>query len=243
MKPPVRRSASARPGSRHASRWRTSTSIINPPGAAATSAFMVNNSGVIVGAYRDANGVLHGYRRSPSGSYVTVDFPGAPDSQLTGINNLGETIGVYDLGSLASTRCPGPSCGAISFSLQNGHFSSFEDPAAAPGVTFAQSVNDKGQIAGFYEDTNGNPFGFCAIQRTAAFRRFNFQERTASRRSDKSTILAPSLASTKLRSCTDIWHLARDSFHWTIPIPSSPGCTQSTIGAKSEGILRRLAGL
>jgi len=135
-------------------------STIDPPGAAATSAFSINNSGVIVGAYRDSLNVLHGFRRSPSGSYVTVDFPGALDSQLTGINNIGETAGVYDLRSLASAQCPGPSCGAISFFRKNGQFTSFEDPSAAPGVTFAASVNDRGQIAGFYQDTSGAAFGF-----------------------------------------------------------------------------------
>ena len=115
----------------------------------------------------------HGFRRSPSGTYVTVDFPGAPDSQLTGINNLSETVGVYDLGNLASTMCPSPSCGAIGFSLHNGHFSSFEDPAA-PGITFAQSVNDKGQIAGFYQDNNGNPFGFLRNPADGNFQTIQF---------------------------------------------------------------------
>ncbi len=133
---------------------------IDPPDAVATSAFSVNNSGVIVGAYRDSLNVLHGFRRSPSGTYVTVDFPDAPDSQLTGVNDFGETAGVYDFGGLASSQCPGPNCGAISFFRRNGQFTSFEDPAAAPGVTFAQSVNDRGQIAGFYQDTSGAVFGF-----------------------------------------------------------------------------------
>ena len=110
----------------------------------------------------------------PSGSYVTVDFPGAPDSQLTGINNFGETAGVYDLGGLASTQCPGPSCGAISFFRKNGQFTSFEDPSAAPGVTFAQSVNDRGQIAGFYQDTNGGVFGFLRRPRDGSFKTIQF---------------------------------------------------------------------
>ena len=137
----------------------TMTSI-DPPGAVATSTFAVNDSGVIVGAYRDSLNVLHGFRRSPSGSYMTMDFPGVPDSQLTGINDSGEITGVYDLGSLASTQCPGASCGAISFSLKDGQYTSFEDPAAAPEVTFAQSVNNRGQIAGFYQDPGGGIWGF-----------------------------------------------------------------------------------
>jgi len=148
-------------------------STIDPPGATATSAFSVNNLGVVVGAYRDSLNLLHGFRRSPSGSYITVDFPGAPDSQLTGINNSGETTGVYDLGTLASAQCPGTSCGAISFFHKNGLFTSFENPSAAPGVTFAQSVNDRGQIAGFYQDTSGGVFGFLR-RRDGSFKTIQF---------------------------------------------------------------------
>jgi len=149
-------------------------STIDPPGAVATSAFSVNNSGVVVGAYRDSLNVLHGFQRSPLGTYVTVDFPGAPDSQLTGINDEGEIAGVYDLGGLASAQCPGPSCGAISFYLKNGQFTSFEDPSAAPGVTFAVSVNDRGQIAGFYQDISGGVFGFVRRPRDGNFNTIQF---------------------------------------------------------------------
>jgi YVTN family beta-propeller protein len=149
-------------------------STIDPPGATATSAFSINNSGVIVGAYIDSLHVLHGFRRSSTGSYVTIDFPGAPDSQLTGINNAGETAGVYDLGNLASTNCPGPNCGAVSFFRKNGQFTSFQDPSAAPGVTFAQSVNDRGQIAGFYQDIGGGVFGFLRRPSDGSFKTIQF---------------------------------------------------------------------
>lgn len=137
---------------------------VDPPGSAATSAFSINNLGVVVGAYRDSLNVLHGFRRSASGSYLTVDFPGASDSQLTGINDLGETAGVYDLGNVASANCPGPDCQAISFFHLDGQFTPFQDPLAAPDVTFALSVNDRGQIAGFYQDVNTSVFGFLRHQ-------------------------------------------------------------------------------
>lgn len=133
---------------------------IDPPGTAATSAFSVNDSGVVVGTYRDSLNVLHGFQRSSSGRYITLDFPGAGDSQLTGINNSGETAGVYDSGNLGSARCPGPACEAISFLLKNGHYTSFNSPLAAPASTFAQSINDRGQVAGFYQDTSGAVAGF-----------------------------------------------------------------------------------
>jgi YVTN family beta-propeller protein len=147
---------------------------IDPPGAQATSAFAVNDLGEIVGAYIDSAGSLHGFRQSPSGTYTTVDFPGAPDSQLTGINNLGQSSGVFDLGNRASTRCPGPTCQAIGFLLRAGQFTSFQDPVAVPGVTFAQSINDLGQIAGLFQDPAGNVKGFLRSPAEGIFRTIQF---------------------------------------------------------------------
>jgi YVTN family beta-propeller protein len=147
---------------------------IDPPGAVATSAFAINDLGTIVGAFIDSNGALHGFRRSPSGAYTTVDFPSEPDSQLTGINNGGRSIGVYDLGSRDSTQCPGPSCQAISFLLHSGQFTSFQDPAAVAGVTFAQSINDLGQIAGLFQDAAGNVKGFLRSPVDGSFRTIQF---------------------------------------------------------------------
>lgn len=147
---------------------------IDPPGSQATSAFAVNDLGEIVGAYIDSAGSLHGFRRNPSGTYTTVDFPGAPDSQLTGINNLGQSSGVFDLGNRASTRCPGPTCQAISFLLRGGQFTSFEDPAATPRVTFALSINDRGRIAGLFTDPAGNVKGFLRSLADGSFRSIQF---------------------------------------------------------------------
>ena len=120
----------------------------------------MNDFGVIVGTFIDASGILHGFQRSSSGAYTTTDFPGAPDSQLTGINNSGEIAGAYDLGNRASTKCPGPTCQAFSFLLRSGQFSAFSDPAADPSLTFAFSLNNHGQTAGLFRDPAGNVKGF-----------------------------------------------------------------------------------
>jgi len=147
---------------------------IDPPGAQATSAFGINSYGFVVGTYRDVSGVLHGFRRSPAGSYTTVDFPGAGDSQLTGINDLGQSSGVYDFGGGGSTLCPGPDCQAVSFLAESGGFSAFEDPNAASAQTFASSINDLGQIAGFYNDPSGNTLAFVHDSVRNSFRTVTF---------------------------------------------------------------------
>jgi hypothetical protein len=147
---------------------------IDPPGAIATSTFGINDAGAVVGAYRDSNNVLHGFQRSTSGSYSTIDFPGAGDSQLTGINNRGHRSGVYDLGDLGSTKCPGPQCQAVSFLLRSGAFTAFEVPQASPQATFALSINDRDQICGLFRDASGNTRGFLRNQSDGSFRTLQF---------------------------------------------------------------------
>lgn len=147
---------------------------IDPPGSTATSAFAVNDFGAIVGAFIDASGILHGFQRSPSGTYTTIDFPGVPDSQLTGINDFGEIAGAYDFGNLASTKCPGPACQAFSFSLSSGQFTPFADPVADPTLTFAFSINNRGEIAGLFRDSVGNIKGFVRNPADGSFRTVQF---------------------------------------------------------------------
>lgn len=79
---------------------------------------------------------------------------------VTGVNSYGHNTGVYDLGSLGSTHCPGPQCQAISFVLRTGVFSSFEDPVAAPQTTFAFSINDLDQTCGSFTDLVGHTHVF-----------------------------------------------------------------------------------
>jgi YVTN family beta-propeller protein len=160
-------------------RTRSGTFVtIDPQGAIGcqicTSAFAINDAGVIVGAYRDSANVLHGFRRSPAGAYTTVYFPGAGDSQLTGINNHGRSSGVYDNGNLGSTQCPGPQCQAVSFALRSGVFSTFEDPDAASQATFAVSINDLDQTCGMFTDVAGNTHGFLRNPHDGSFKTIQF---------------------------------------------------------------------
>lgn len=147
---------------------------IDPPGSIATSAFGINDTRTIVGAYIDGSGALHGFKRSPTGTYTTVDAPGFPDSQLTGINNFRHMSGVYDLGNRASTNCASPSCQAVGFLLRSGAFTAFEDPNAAPNVTFAMSINDLDQICGLFMDAGGSTLGFVRNPLMGSFRTIQF---------------------------------------------------------------------
>ena len=77
--------------------------IFDPPGAAAggSSSTGVNDSGLIVGNYGDANKVMHGYLRNLDGSFTAIDDPNAPQSAnsvgtaTTRINASGAVVGVF----------------------------------------------------------------------------------------------------------------------------------------------------
>jgi hypothetical protein len=47
------------------------------------------------------------------------------------------------------------------FLLSHGHYTTLDDPAGTAG-TYAEGMNDQGDIVGFYFDTNGLAHGFLA---------------------------------------------------------------------------------
>jgi hypothetical protein len=77
--------------------------LFSPPGTdrAGSSATGINDSGVIVGNYTDANNETHGYLRNPNGALTTIDDPNAfqgansPGTFVTHINVTGAIVGYY----------------------------------------------------------------------------------------------------------------------------------------------------
>jgi len=63
------------------------------PGAGLTRPIDVNNSGVIVGRYDDANGT-HGFVLN-QGVFTSIDFPGAVLSFAQGLNDMGQIVGSF----------------------------------------------------------------------------------------------------------------------------------------------------
>jgi hypothetical protein len=64
----------------------------------------INDSGTVVGIYRDANLVRHGYLRNPDGTFVSFDDPEAAQLPLSAtglgtdprdINANGAVVGFY----------------------------------------------------------------------------------------------------------------------------------------------------
>jgi probable HAF family extracellular repeat protein len=70
---------------------------LDVPGSISTDAYGINNSGQIVGEYRDAQYKAHGFLLS-DGIYIPLDFPGSTFTYAAGINDSGQIVGRYVAG-------------------------------------------------------------------------------------------------------------------------------------------------
>jgi hypothetical protein len=122
---------------------------IDVPGAVQSGAFGIDDTGRIVGFSVDALGAQHGFLLVGS-NFIPICPPGAVDTNALGINAKGDIVGVFDTGDVSTQ---------IGFLLRQGQYTIIQDPVAAPQHTQVDDVNDKGQIVGTYEDSDGNLHG------------------------------------------------------------------------------------
>jgi len=106
----------------------------------------INNLGQVVGYFVPGAGGTHGFVWSPSGA-VTIDGPGGSDTFVTGINDAGGLVGHYSLGSIRA------------FVLHGAEFDDILIAGAGQGV-FPQTINNLGQVGGYYVADNGRIHGF-----------------------------------------------------------------------------------
>ena len=66
-------------------RHRGNYTIVDGPGATATTAWDINNRGAIVGDYFGDDGRYHGFRYV-DGKLTTIDFPGAVHTSAQGLD-------------------------------------------------------------------------------------------------------------------------------------------------------------
>ncbi len=115
-----------------------------------------NARGVTVGNYWDSaqtqklcNACPHNHGFVLSGSTaISVDYPGADRTWLTGINYWGTIVGNYTT----------PSGGFGAFKLKNGVLTSIHYPGSSS--TSASSISDTGVIVGSYADAQGLGHGY-----------------------------------------------------------------------------------
>jgi probable HAF family extracellular repeat protein len=111
------------------------------PGARSTRAFGINNTGQIVGSYRDASGRTHGFLLD-HGNFTSIDSPGARATTAYKINESGVIVGYF-------TDSSGLPHG---FAYRNGSYAQIDFPGAID--TVASGINSAGDIVGGFDDQN-----------------------------------------------------------------------------------------
>jgi hypothetical protein len=119
----------------------------NPPGSSNSQASVVNDLGLVVGAYADTGDNVHGYVLF-NNHFITNDYPGGAFTFNGGLNLQGDIVGEYR----NSDAVP------HSFLLHNGHYIGFDPPGAT--ASDATGINLQGTIVGLYADGAGAIHGF-----------------------------------------------------------------------------------
>jgi hypothetical protein len=124
----------------------------------------INQNGVIAG-YFGSGAAGHpnkGYTLDPpygQGSYVNENFPGSVQTQVTGLNDRGVTVGFWSDGNNANQVNNN-----FGFYALHGRFHNINFPGSmvSGGVSVNQllGVNDQDVAVGFYTDANGNNHGY-----------------------------------------------------------------------------------
>ncbi|HEX3488000.1 MAG TPA: CHRD domain-containing protein [Streptosporangiaceae bacterium] len=131
----------------------------------------INSQGVISG-YFGAGTPGHpnkGYLLQPpygQANYTNENFPGSAQTQVTGLNNKGDTSGFW-------VTAKGTNRGFVEW---NGVFASYTDPKT-PKVTGAVNqllgINNAGTAVGFYVDAKGHSHAYEVSQATSKFTAIN----------------------------------------------------------------------
>jgi hypothetical protein len=125
---------------------------VKVPKAQSTSTWAVNNAGVLVGQYTNSKGVTHGMMMN--GTTVTnIDDPKglAGTTVCTGINKNNDIVGYY--------APPANPTSAVGFYYSAGTFTDIPGPAGST-LSDATSINDSGQVIGYFVDSSNVAHGF-----------------------------------------------------------------------------------
>jgi hypothetical protein len=137
----------------------------------------VNDEGLIAG-YFGSGAQAHpnqGYLLAPrAGAYVNENFLHSVQTQVTGLNNEGVTVGFWS--SMNNANMVNDNHGFVDV---DGHFRTADFPTgspAAPPVDQLLGVNDNDVAVGFYTDANGNNHGYEYNIRSGRFSTVTYQD-------------------------------------------------------------------
>ena len=114
------------------------------PGAMLTLANAVNNNNVVAGSFFDADSSVHGfvYRK---GHYEQVDYPGSSETEVLGINDRGDLVGVYQIAGPLNFH---------GFLRHGGQFTTIDVPQAQFGTKIFGISKDMVMV-GSFDDSQG----------------------------------------------------------------------------------------
>jgi hypothetical protein len=139
--------------------------VVNPGDPTFNQELGINNGGTVVGYFGSGAPSVtpppftlnpnQGYTVAPpytASSFTAENFPSSAQTQVTGLNNTGTTVGFYADSNGATTP------NFIGFVDKSGTFTSVINPftPAAPNTNQLLGVNDSNIAVGFYIDGNGN---------------------------------------------------------------------------------------
>jgi probable HAF family extracellular repeat protein len=119
----------------------------------------INDSGQVVGSYQPKGENTAAYNQGfvySNGTYTTLTFPGAINTEPLSINAKGQVVGYYEVGD-----SNGSIIAEHGFLYSNGIYTTIDPPGGIG--TAADSINKSGQIVG-YSFGNGTENGFLATQ-------------------------------------------------------------------------------
>jgi hypothetical protein len=144
-------------GKAHGYRYDIATkkfSVVAVSGVSVVAA-AINSGGDVAGFLTSSKGTTDGFLLPAAGPVTVLSFPGASLTEALGVNDSGEVVGAYRVGSGS-----GASTHGFTWTKQHG-FTTVDDPAAA-GATTINGVNNAGDLVGFYVDRSRNTDGLLA---------------------------------------------------------------------------------
>ena len=129
--------------------------LVTKPGAPtggnapSLSAFGINNAGDVVGDYTASGGTIDAFIKLAGGAFHTIAVPGAVETVALGVNDNDTVVGGY-LGSTGSSTTVHGFIWRIGGTL----ITMVDDPNTTD-FTVLDSINNEGDIVGYYEDSHG----------------------------------------------------------------------------------------
>jgi hypothetical protein len=124
-------------------------------GASSVTAAAINNFGAVAGYFTGPADATEGFFLRHTGQLYVLRVPGATATEALGVNDSGEVVGAYQVGSGRGAVTHG-----FTWTRQGG-FATVDDPDG-PGATTISGVNNAGDLVGFYINRAGDTEGLMA---------------------------------------------------------------------------------